>query len=338
MTKQGFVRGRDLDPAKRGALAEYFIHWAKYLLEKEKFPLQYISLHNEGEDFSRWPVDGSGPGHPTHDYNLYWTPRQVVEFIKILRPALDAAGLQSIGIAPGEPTNWDRFLFWGYAPAIAEDPDAKRMMGLISSHGFTGGRDYWYGTHESRGIELLRLKRPELKAWTTSMTWGRMDVGFVDDLRGQVYDVKVNAAIPWAAIQTSNWVGGDPNPGTAIRVIEDCGCYQVMPGYWFYKQVSRAGQPGMAVASVSSSDSRLRMMAFASKGTRHADAFVVINRSWESIPARIEVRGAAARRFAAWRTNGIQTEKFKSLGELSVEDGAITYQAAPNSVTTFFAR
>jgi hypothetical protein len=48
-----------------------------------------------------------------------------------------------------------------------------------------------------------------------------MDAGFVADIWGQVYQVKVNGVIPWAAVPTSRWGGGDPNPGTAFRVIED---------------------------------------------------------------------------------------------------------------------
>ena len=109
-------------------------------------------------------------------------------------------------------------------------------------------------------MELLRAKRPELHAWTTSMSWSKMDARFVDSIRVQIYDVKVNAAIPWAALQRiGDWIGGDPNPGTAFNV-DDQGQVFIRPGYYFYKQVSRAGQPGMAVASVSSSGEDVMLM------------------------------------------------------------------------------
>ena len=58
MTLQNILRGRDLDPARKTDLADYLISWAKFLQEKEKFPIKYISLHNEGEDWERWPWDG----------------------------------------------------------------------------------------------------------------------------------------------------------------------------------------------------------------------------------------------------------------------------------------
>ena len=334
-TRQKFVRGRDLDPSQAQNLGRYLIGWLDYLKNHEKLPIRHISLHNEGEDFSRWPVDGKSAGYATHDYNLFWPPRQVTEFMTMLRPMMDAAGLREIGIAPGETTNWWRFLTWGYAPAIWNDDGALRAMGLITSHGFTGGQNEWYGGHEGGGVELLRQKRPELHAWTTSMTWGRMDPGFVEDIRGQIYAVKVNGVIPWAAVQTSKWVGGDPNPGTAVRVIEDCGCYQVLPGYHYYKQVTRAGQSGMRVAQVEAGGG-LTAIAFASNGTRHADAFVVINRGPDGRKVRIAVSGTKASRFTAFRTS--HAESYREAGEFPVSGGSIEYDAPGASVTTFFGR
>jgi len=334
-TKQKFVRGRDLDSAQAENLGRYMIGWIQYLRQKEQFPVRYISLHNEGEDFERWPVDGKSAGHATHDYNLFWPPRQVNEFMTMLRPMLDKAGLKDVGVTPGEPTNWWRFLAWGYAPAIWADEAALNSMGLITSHGFTGGAGRWYGEHEGGGVELLRQKKPGLHAWTTSMTWGKMDAQFINDIRGQIYLVKVNAVIPWAAVQTSKWVGGDPNPGTAFRVIEECGCYQVMPGYYYYKQVSRAGQPGMAVAGVEGGRGGLQLIAFSSNGTRHPDAFLVINTARDPEKTRIQLLGTSATAFSVFRTS--LNEEYKSLGPQRSISGVIEYEAPGSSVTTFFA-
>ena len=51
MTLQKTLRGRDLDPRHKSDMANYLIDWAKYLKDKEKLPIKYISLHNEGEDW-----------------------------------------------------------------------------------------------------------------------------------------------------------------------------------------------------------------------------------------------------------------------------------------------
>jgi hypothetical protein len=343
-TKQKFVRGRDLDPAMKPEVAEYLTAWAKYLRDEEKFPVKYVSLHNEGEDFVRWPVDGSTAGSPKHDFNLYWPPPQVNEMMKVTRRMLDRQGLGDVGVTPGETTNWYRFLAWHYAPAIAGDEEALKSMALITSHGFTG-RDQWYSDWRGDGIELLRLRRPGLHAWTTSMTWGKMDALFADDLRNQVYTAKVNAAIPWAGIQTNKWVGGDPNPGTAFRVDADRRAYTVENGYWYYKPIARAGQPGMKVASVSSSDPQIRALAFAGSGTKHPDAFVVINANTGgreaggdgSRPVRVTVKGSRSAKFVAFRTSGNGREKYVAAGGFVMKDGAIIYSAPADSVTAFFA-
>ena len=331
VTKQKFVRGRDLDPTEKYECAEYLISWAKYLRNVERLPVNYISLHNEGEDAKRWPVDGTDAGLPKHDHNMYWPTSHVVDFIRFMRAMLDEQGMQEIGIAPGETSNWERFYSWEYASAIADDPLAIKNLGLITSHGF-GAKPLpaW-----RQGVELLRAKHPELHAWTTSMSWSKMDTRFVDSIRVQIYDVKVNAVIPWATLQRiGDWIGGDPNPGTAFNV-NDQGQVLVRPGYYFYKQVSRAGQPGMAVASVETSDDDVTLLAFAGNGTRHPDGLVVIN-SGTAKTVNIQIHGTAAKRFAAFRTTENQQDHYAAVGEFALTNGAIVYEAPGGSVTTFF--
>ena len=60
-TMQGYVNGRDLDPAMQEELAEYMVSWVKYLREEANLPVVAISMHNEGDAYYRWPPDGDGP-------------------------------------------------------------------------------------------------------------------------------------------------------------------------------------------------------------------------------------------------------------------------------------
>jgi O-glycosyl hydrolase len=339
MTLQKTMRGRDLDPAHASDLAEYLIDWVKYLREKEGFPVKYISLHNEGEDWERWPRDGKeGNIGKGHDYNLYWPPSQVTDFLGFMQPMLDKAGLADVKVTNGEPTNWYRFSFWGFPEEIAGNPAALKNLGLITSHGFyVGGYDNrWYGSHTNTGISYLRSLRPELHAWVTSTSWSKMDAKFIKEIWGNIYEAQVNGIIPWAGLQRPPlWVGGDPNPGCAVSVSET-GDYEIQPGYWFYKQVSRAGQPGMKVAWTSSMDSELPVIAFASNGTGNKDSFVVVNTSAKEKPAEIKVTGIKTGKFMHFRTSG-SDESYKELGLVSSTDGKLLYTAPPNSVTTFFS-
>ena len=346
MTLQKVHRGRDLDPAYREAMADYMVDWVRFLREEERFPVKYLSLHNEGEDWRRWNQEGytvdSG-----HDYNLFWPPEQVADYLKLMPRKLEAAGLGDVGITPGEMTNWYRFGTWGYVEEILRDPVAYRELDLITSHGFySGSYGRWFGEHKSAGIDRLREGRPELHAWVTSTSWSKMDAFNIKEMHGNIYTAGVNAIIPWAGIQRPpHWVGGDPNPGSAFTVSEEGG-YRVRPGYYFYKQITRAGQPGMAVAHTSAMDSEIAVIAFSSNGTRNPDAFVVVNINRNPQKAAVQVRGTRAQIFEAFRTTKSPDaedvdhidEKYVPLGEFRVSDGTIVCDCPPGSVTTFFAK
>ena len=350
-TKQNFLRGRDFDPEMKSALATYMIDWVKFLRNEEGFPVKYYSLHNEGEDWWRWPADGKD-GHigGGHDYNMYWPPELVTEYITYLRERMDEEGLGMVGVTNGEPTNWFRFSTWGYADYLYKDEKALQNLGLITSHGFYSGgyRNRWFGPHTSQGISLLRKKRPMLKAWVTSTSWSNMDARNIKEMHGNIYDSQVNGIIPWAGIQRPPlWVGGDPNPGSAFTVRED-GSYEVRRGYYFYKQVTRAGQPGMAVAQTMSMDSQVAVIAFASNGTDNNDAIVVVN--WDEVDKKVavKIRGSQSESFEAFMTTeGDKDEEGKligngvnyvDIGEFKAKDNMIVFDAPKGSVTTFFGK
>jgi hypothetical protein len=145
----------------------------------------------------------------------------------------------------------------------------------------------------------------------------------------------VNGVIPWACIQTDTWVGGDPNPGTAIRVDGEGG-YAVEPGYYYFKQVSRAGQPGMAVAKVISEHPDVRLIAFSSNGTKNPDAFAVFHTGGYRRDLVIEVEGAGSNSFEAYVTG--RGKRYAPDGLYKLRNGAIEITLYPDSVVTFFAK
>ena len=160
-----------------------------------------------------------------------------------------------------------------------------------------------------------------------------MDVWFVNEIRNNIYAAKVNGIIPWACIQRpGKWVGGDPNPGTAFEVYDD-GHYEVKPGYHFFKQVSRAGQPGMAVAQVVSNDSEIGLIAFAGRGSGNPDAFVILNMADHAVPLEIDVRGTGHATFSVVRTGPDET--YAALDHAHLREGHVAYEAPAGSVTTF---
>lgn len=332
-TKQKVMRGRDLDPDMKYEVAEYIIAWAKYLREEENLPVEFVSLHNEGGQNRRWMENGLTEPGSGHDYNMHWPAAQIVDFLGFMRGMMDRRGLEAVGIAPGETTRWNLMDEFGIGEAIFKDEKALANLGLITSHGF--GRDNLERVVRSDWVEKIREKRPGLHTWTTSMSWYRMDAHFIHAIYHNIYTTKVNGCIPWACIQTDTWKGGDPNPGTAffVKGPEE---YEVRPGYYYYKQVSRAGQPGMAVADTSSGHDLVSAIAFASNGTGNPDAFVIVNRADDALGLGINVMGTDADSFEAVRTS--PDEMHQSIGDFPIADGTIDYTAPADSVTTFYAK
>jgi hypothetical protein len=341
MTRQKVDRGRDLDPEFKEELANYMVDWVKFLKEKEKFPVKYLSLHNEGEDWYRWNQEGFTTW-TGDDYNLFWSNEQVVEYINMRPSMLKKAGIGDVAVTPGETSNWYRFYYWGYAQSIYDNENAMNNLGLITTHGFYGGNyGRWFGEHNSLTNDLLRTRRPELHSWVTSTSWSNMDARNIKEMHGNIYTSKVNGIIPWAGIQRPpHWVKGDPNPGSAFTVNED-GTYDVRKGYYFYKQITRAGQPGMEVAYTYAMDSEIAVIGFAKNGTKNPDAVVITNLSDKERVVSLEIKGSKSLEFEAFRTTdakGQPNDRYKQLGNYSLENGILNYPAPPGSVTTFFGK
>ena len=347
MTTQKTLRGRDLDPGMGPELAEYIASWAKHLRDVEGLPVKYISMHNEGEDPRRWPADGrDSPQSYDHDYNLWWPDMQVVSFLKEAREVLDRNGLTDVGLTCGETTSWRRLHRWDlpdgrtmqFAQRIADDPDALRDLALITSHGFNK-------QYISDGIDLLRAKRPELHAWTTSYTWGDMSLDLVEEARRLIYDVKCNGLIPWATVH-HDLESDQLSPPATMRVSGNAnspiktnnGQVELTKAYYHFKQISRAGQPGMAVAHVESNDPQVTLIAFAANGTANANAVTIINNSQELQPVNLAIRGITPGQATGFVTTDptFGDRNHEQLDQIDVADGRLRYPAPPRSATTFY--
>ena len=341
MTRQKYVLGRDLDPQENYEMAEYMASWAKFLIEMEGIPVRYLSFHNEGDAYYRWPRDGSNPGEDHRDYNMYWPPEQVVEYLKITREVLDANGLSEVGLSPGETQSWYRFDMWGYARAIADDSQALENLDLMTSHSFAfldEVNSVYYGDFRSTGQDLIHQFRPEIPVWVTSRPWTD-GPDFIDNIRRDIYECKANGLIPWAIMAgDQEWLGskGEYQDGSMTKAfaVHRDGTVTVTPSYYFYKQVTRAGQPGMQVAEVINMDPVLGAIAFKATKEDQTDAFVLINRSQNTKEVRLKIYSSSDS-FKLYRT--CEGESYKELGVYTTRENWITYPCPPRSVTTFFA-
>ncbi len=330
MTVQKAFRGRDLAPDCRDALANYLVAAARFCRE-QGLPIQYLSLHNEGESWRRWNAAGYTDNW-NHDYNYLVTPELAADLLARVAQTISRAHIERLGVAPGEASNWTVFSQWGYPSAIENNPAALEALELITSHGFYGTDRYWPGDWRSAGIDRLRERKPGLKAWVTSASWGKMDVFFLWEIFHSIYSAKINGYIPWACIQNhSQWSGGDPNPGTAI-LVDDNGQPSLTKGYYFYKQATWAGPSGASVVDTWTNDSVVCLIGFGPGKGRDCENMVLLNIANEETAVTIRVHNARSRSFAMYRTS--DTEQFAPLGACPAENGAMSLTVPPRSATT----
>ena len=338
-TLQNSFNGRDLDFSQKDFLADYLTDWLRFL-KQENLPIKYISLFNEADKPHGWATEGTVSAENIFDYNTYWSPPQVAEFMPFLRKKMDNSQLKDVGITPGECSSWQNFNHRLYDFTIANNPQALSALSLVTCHSFGGSN-----LAIPDGVRFLRKYKPELHAWVTSSSWGRNDLYMPGQIILNINHVKVNAYIPWAIIQTpTQWYqAADPNAAPPIRVNEN-GTYEVTPIYTYYKHFTRAGHAGMAISPVvTSTESGIGLVAFETNDTKYPDAFVVLNSNdFTSKTIAIKIDGSKTNSYQArrtWMKYGLKVmEEYKDLGQFKLENGYIIYTCPPHSVTTFWAK
>lgn len=347
ITTQKSFRGRDLDPAMKEEFAEYLVEWARYLKHDKGFDVKYISPHNEGEPQKRWTKDGiDNPGMYAHDYNMFWPAWQTVDFLKYADNVLYHNNMLDVGLTCGEASSWKRLYTWmnhdsidtNLALAIREDPEAMMNLDLITSHGF-------YREYEPEGVKLLRQANPALHAWTTSYTWGDMTVEIIEDARNLIYTTNCNGLIPWATIH-NDFESDKLSPPAGNRISSNANSpiatnnngVQITKAYYYYKLISRAGQPGMIVASYTTDDANIQAIAFGKNRTQEPDAFIILNKGATSKTTSVRISGSSSNTFSVFRTSDPDygDENYISLGIRKTQNHTLIYEFPPRSATVFF--
>jgi len=317
-TKQKKLLARDFDPAQADALARYMAAWVGFLEEKEGVQAEFLSLSNEAKDASFFTDDGMGP-KGNSDYNLAWKDSEMTDMMKRMH-----ALLPDVGFTPTEPTGWDGA---NYFPFM-KTQELRDALGIITAHSF-GRSDQWGPDFVKKALAQKR----GLPVWTTSHDWRKGGVDFAQHTHAQIYKVGVNGIITWQVSKNlSEWRPAPKNPNAAIMQQKDGGLALAQP-YYFLKQMSLAGQPGMSVVDAVSENKDVRAMAFASNGTKHPDAIVIINASDEEQVCALAVSGTDAKTWKARRT----TESGEHFIELPPLSELSAIQLPQRGVLTLFA-
>lgn len=320
-TQQRKLLARDFDPAQADALAKYMAAWVKFLQDKEGVQVEFLSLSNEAKDATFFTEDGMGP-RGNSDYNIAWKEDEMINMMRRMRVLLP-----KVGFTPTEPTGWDGANYYPFT-RTKELCDA---LGIVAAHSF-GRSDQWGPDF----VKKAREKKPGIPVWTTSHDWRQGGVDFALHTYTQIYTVGVNGIITWQVSKNlSEWRPAPKNPNAAI-MMRPSGKPELGRAYFILKQLSRAGQPGMAVAQTAAEHEKVRLMAFASNGTRHPNSLILVNNGDVAISLRLAVSGISASTWHARRTDE-SAEQWRALEPLRAQEkGSIVTELPPKSVTTLF--
>jgi hypothetical protein len=301
-TKQKKLLARDFDPAEAEALARYMAAWVKFLKDKEGVQVEFLSLSNEAKATDFFTDDGMAP-KGNSDYNLAWQEDEMVDMMKRMHSLLP-----DVGFTPTEPTGWDGANYYPFT----RTKELTSALGIVAAHSF-GRSDQWGPDF----VKKAREKKPDVPVWTTSHDWRRGGVDFALHTHAQLYKVGVNGIITWQVSKNlSEWRPAPKNPSAAIMQQKD-GSLALAHPYYFLKQMSRAGQPGMSVVKAESTNHNLRVMAFSSSSsTKNPNAIVIVNASEADQDCAVEITGTQADTWQARRTTE-GGEKFQALPDLS---------------------
>ncbi|KAN0115459.1 glycoside hydrolase family 30 protein [Hyaloscypha variabilis] len=307
----GYLCGVSGETCKSGdwrqAFADYLIQWSKYYAGVG-VNITHLGFLNEPENAASYA-------------SMLSNGQQAADFVKILRPALDAANMSSVGITCCDSEGWGTqgSLLAGLKSAGAES--LLGANGLITSHTYTGALGAPFATtHKTWQTEYSDLDGTWTTAWYSSggagegMTWA-------SQIHTALTSSNCSAYLYWVATQ-----GGNTNEK---MVLVDATSYTVSKRLWAFAQYSRYIRPG--AIRVAATGSGLQCSAFV-----NLDGSLVVpclNTGTGAVSASLGFKGINGTSVTAWVTSNTQ-EMVSQAANLG-SDGSVSGSVGARSLVTF---
>jgi len=249
--------------------------------------------------------------------------QQAAAFIKVLRPALDAANLTNVGIVCCESTGWQQ------AQSIysgIKSSGADSMLAVVSSHEYTsraGGS--LSTTHHSWSSEYADLNG----GWTTSwysnggagegMTWA-------NTIYTAIVNANVSSYIAWLGVQDGN------TNEKLIQINSAKTDYQVSKRLWAFAQYSRTILPG--AMRVGTSGGNFKTTAF--KNADGSVVFNILNTGTSAASVAVAINGLTATTVNAWLTDN--THDMTSQAATIGTDGSVSGSVPARAMVSFVVK
>lgn len=297
--------GGELLPAWRQAYANYLVQYAKFY-QREGIRITDLAFTNEPD----WTATYA---------SMRFTPRQAVDFLKVLGSTVRASGLKT-ELVCCDAAGWDRQV--AYTEAIEADPAADRAVRTITGHRYSG----------PTAIPQPTDKRVWMSEWSPDgTTWnenwddgsGYDGLTVAADIQNTLTVGNANAYVYWtgASLGATRGLIQLANPG------DD---YRVSKRYWALAAFSRFIRPDAVRVQVANTDPALRITAF--RNTDGSRVIEILNTATTEKSAALTLRGGHDRHPDAYVTD--ETRSITPADVVSTHGTTLTATLAPRALTT----
>ena len=208
------------------------------------------------------------------------TPAQAADFAKVLKPTLNAAGLNT-QIVCCDPTGWGQAQ--NYASGITSDPTANADVSILSSHGYSGAPNS--PLTAANGKHIWETEWSTFENWDSAWDDGSAASGFTwaQSIHNGLTSANLSAFLYW-------WgVIGDRTDNEGVILLNN-GTVTTSGRLWALANYSRFIRPGAVRIGAMSGDSNLKVSAYIN--TNGTVSIAVLNTSSSSITASYALQNA----------------------------------------------
>lgn len=287
----------------RAAYAEYLLRFVRFYRD-EGIEITDLGFTNEPDIYRVYQITYAG---------MRMDPAQVVDFVKVLGPAIERSGLP-LSMVCCDAVSWGHQV--EYTKAIEADPEAARWVAIHAGHGYFDparsplptDRHTWMSEWE-----------PDVEGNTWVAAWdsgNRSDgIRLAEDIHDTLTTANVNGYLYWMGASIG---------GTRALIQLDGPHYTVSKRLWALAAFSRFVRPGAVRVAATASDPSLKVSAFV-----NPDGGTVINLlNTATHPTRVTLQCGHA------STASYVTDENHSLAPTPIDAASPVVDLAPRSLTT----
>ncbi|HKT04529.1 MAG TPA: cellulose binding domain-containing protein [Rugosimonospora sp.] len=290
--------------------------YANYLVQHEKnwasvgLPAAYLGFANE-------------PSFTTGYSSMLVNPAQATDFIKVLGPAVKAAGL-STKVACCDTLGWN--LLPSYVSAVTADPAAAANIGLYTSHGYSNAPNSTISTGGTHAWESEWSNGSG--TWNNAWDDGSATSGFswAQNIHNGLANANLDAFFYWWGVSNTTSSNGSliQLTGTTVTAAKR---------YYAFANYSRFVRPGAVRIAAATGDANLKVTAF--RNTDGSVAVVVLNAGTSDTSATYTLSnaGVSSGTVTPYLTNSGSSTAAQT--PLALSGGAFTATVPARSLVTY---